>query len=94
MTQYEHRPTKLEQYVSMAKKITVCVFLNTGVMLLLAYFIIDLTSVWIYNGFIDTMSYSFLFSIFLPQFYKFADWDAIKKRYYRWKIGRGMHISQ
>lgn len=94
MTRYEYRPTKLEQYTSMAKKITVCVFLNTGVMLLLAYFIIDLTSVWIYNGFIDTMSYSFLFSIVLPQLYKYADWDALKKRYGRWRVGRGLKISQ
>lgn len=74
--------------VSIVSKVTFSVFLNSGVMLLFAYFMLDLGSIWIYNGFVDTISYSFLFAIVLPHVYKYCGWGLVKGWYGRWRLRR------
>lgn len=75
--------------VSIVRKVTLSVFLNSGVMLLFAYFILDLSSIWVYDGFVDTISYSFLFSTVLPQLYKYCNWGMLKGYYRRWRLRKG-----
>ena len=84
----EKQPTILEEMISYTCKLTVLVFMNSGVILLLAYLILDMGSVWIYNGFVDTLTYSLLFAVVLPHLCKYCSLDFIRGWYLRRKIRR------
>jgi hypothetical protein len=51
-----------------------------------AYFILDLNSIWVSNGFIETMSYSFMIAIAMPHIIRFLNFDFIKKMYQQLKV--------
>ena len=85
LNELEKQPTLLEERVSSACRLTALMFVNSGAMLLIAYLITDLGSIWVYNGFVDTISYSFLFSIVLPQLYKYFSIDVLRGWHQRTK---------
>lgn len=82
----ELRSTLTEQVASSAWRLTVVMFLNSGMLLFVGYAIFGLDSLWIYSGFVDTLSYSFIFSVVLPQLYKYCSLDIIGGWYPRSKL--------
>lgn len=84
----EKQSSVVEQMSSSACKLCVMNFVNSGIMLFLAYIIFDPSSIWVYNGFIDTLSYSFLFAIILPQLYTYCSLDVLRGWHLRSKLRR------
>lgn len=72
--------------MSVTSKVVISIFLNSGVMLLFAYFIIDVNSVWVANGFIDTMTFSYLLVTFMPHVLSYANLDFLVKFIQRTKL--------
>lgn len=86
ISRYEYRATTLEDKVSVTSKVVISIFLNSGIMLLFAYFILDLKSVWVANGFIDTMTFSYLLVTFMPHVLAYLNFDVIVKAFQRLKL--------
>lgn len=86
ISRYEYRATTLEDKVSATSKVVISIFLNSGIMLLFAYFILDLKSVWVANGFIDTMTFSYLLVTFMPHVLAYLNFDVIVKAFQRLKL--------
>lgn len=61
-------------------------FLNEGILLFCAYYIIELPTMWVYNGFVDTLSYAFIFDIVFPHLVKYINLHNITKLYYYYRI--------
>lgn len=90
VSRFEFRATTLEDKASITWKIIVSIFLNSGVLLLFAYFILDLNSVWVANGFIDTMTFSYLLVTFMPHFFSYINIDFIVKLFCRIRVRCGI----
>jgi hypothetical protein len=58
-------------------------------MLLGAYFIVNLNTVWQTNGFVDTISYTFIYAIFTPHVLKYVNLYNILKLHSYLKIKSG-----
>ena len=86
LSKYEFRPTTLEEYVSITAKKTVAIFLNSGIILLFVYLILNTSSIWVANGFVDTLSYSFIYCLFLPHLLKYINYDVLVSSFRRLKM--------
>lgn len=86
VSRYEYRATTLEDKVSVTSKVVISIFLNSGVMLLFAYFILDLKSVWVANGFIDTMTFSYLLVTFMPHVLAYINVSVFVKALQRLRL--------
>lgn len=82
----ESRGLCLEDQISKSIKIIFTVFLNEGILLFCAYYIIELPTMWVYNGFVDTLSYAFIFDIVFPHLVKYINLHNITKLYYYSRI--------
>lgn len=77
LSKYEFRPTTLEEYVSVSVKKTIAIFLNSGIILLFVYLILNRSSIWITNGFVDTITLSFIYCLIVPHVLKYFDIDIL-----------------
>lgn len=61
----------------MSIKKVIAIFLNSGIILLFVYLILNKTSIWITNGFVDTVTLSFIYALIVPHVLKYIDYDII-----------------
>lgn len=58
-------------------------------MLLGAYFIVSLNTIWEYNGFVDTITYTLIYAIITPHIFKYVNLYNILKLHSYIKIKTG-----
>ncbi len=96
ISKFEYRSVMMEDQISRSVKIIISACLNSGLLLLGAYFILDLQSLWHQNGFVDTISYTFVYAIFTPHFLKYINvYNCIKLyRYFKVKGGNSNYTQK